>query len=332
MTKSIRTGLFAIMLVVGLLAMASGGTIIFAQDQTVPTRTPTPGPTSPSQPSPTSDSGGGDNPAPNPTQTSESPGDSTATATTVSSGGGSVAPTTTATPLASGSQIDPVTGAAVPGLGLPGLCDVPTITVSDLILVHAGPGSDFPVVGSLPAQETRLIVGRAEFAPWWQILLIATEPQLLAWVADGDHTFAGDMNSVEIVEAPLLNGIAPTPGVLWQPTPLPFGCTPTATPTVTPSATPTATVIAGASGTSTDGAAAIVVESGSAAELDSQGSNVGKQQLEGDTAETMGAEDTTTETSDSTGVAPLLVPLLGAALIAGGAAIALLSRARPPAA
>ena len=344
MTKLKRIALIATLLLAGFMTITTRGTAVFAQDQTVPTRTPTPGASVPTSPTPTKQSGGGD-PAPNPTQTGEPPAGATATspangATATSPSGGTGQTTAASTPVATkiGAQVG-----TNPEAGVAGQCDAPTITVIDLTLVHTGPGSDYPVVGSLPANESRYIVGRAGFAPWWQILLIESEPQLLGWVADGNHLFSGDIASVPVVEPPFLNGVAPTPGALWLPTPPPTVCSPTATPTTTPTATPTteltaAITAAGPSGISSSGAEAIVVESGSAAELNSQGSSIGKQLQDTNNnsaaSEANGASETseTSQSSSGSGAAPLMVPLLGAALIAGGIIIGLLSRARPPAA
>lgn len=336
MTKKLQHGVLALLLLFGLATMAYQYQHALAQDQTVPTRTPTPGPATPVPPSPTADSGGGV-PGPNPTETSPAPG---ATATTASGGTRATATRTTSTgkPSATtvGSQGLPAGDAAAAA------CAPPTLTARATVFVHSGPGVDYPVVGSLPESEARLIVGRAAFAPWWQVLFIETEPQLLGWVQDGNHLFKGNMAQVAVVEPPLLNDVAPTPGALWQPTPPPDICNATATPTATtpstPPAAPTATAVAAATQPADSGGGAIVVQEGSAAELDTQGSTSGKQLPEGNaTAPDEAAANEGTAANSGTAssrgaMTSLLVPLLGGALIIAGIVIALLSRSRPPAA
>lgn len=320
----------------GLTWISAGSGFAYAQDPTIPTRTPTPDPNQPPpQPSPTSasdDGGGNPNPPPPaPTETSVPQATATATATTQ----GIAAPVATATSTAPAA----IEGAPIPAPGdaaLPAdFCGGPPIARAiDLTLVHLGPGEDYPIVGSLPATEERLIVGRAEFAPWWQILLIANEPQLLGWVADIAVDEIGDTGSVPLVVPPPINGLAPTPGAPWNPTPIPSACTPTptATPTATPSATPTTTATpADTLSTNTDsttGGEGGGTTGSTTAGLASNDQAAGKQVRDGEQP----SADATSETTaaGSSGAASLLVPLLGVGLIAGGVLIALLTRNRPP--
>lgn len=336
MSKIIRISMLVGLILGGIVTLTPLGPVAHAQDPTIPTRTPTPGPQKPEvPPSPTSDSNnGGSNPVPTPTDTSVPQTQVTATSTVQSALMATATATATAMPLG-----------AVRVPGEVDACELPPrIRAIDLTLVHAGPGSDYPLLGSLPALEERLIVGRAEFAEWWQILLIANEPQLLGWVSAITVDEFGDTGSVPLVAPPLLNGIAPTPGALWQPTPLPPACTPTPTPTATATATaratttPTATTSAAGdlgtvgSGTSSDEEQAVIAE-GNAAELDSQASTVGKQLPEGESADSSAVAATSAATTDATGgsgSSALMVPMLGIALIAGGIIIALLSRSKPP--
>lgn len=330
MLKLIRICIMIGLLMGGLAVLTTHSRVIYAQDPTIPTRTPVAPPTDPAPPaSPTSISGGS-NPPPAATSTPVPATQSTATATSQSviaaTATGTAAPgTIIATPLG-GSE----------GAAAMNACHVPPAVVArDLILVHTGPGEDYPVIGSLPATEQRLISGRAEFAPWWQILFIATDPQLLGWVADSDVDELGDTGSVPLAAPPLINGIAPTPGALWQPTPLPPVCTPTPTPTATatvtasPTSTGTPLTTPATGGAGLAGTTETADLNGSAAEFSSQDSSVAKQAAEeADAAATSAA---ITGSSGASGASSLLVPLLGIALIAGGIVIALLSRNKPPA-
>jgi hypothetical protein len=328
MSKRILISLLVGIIVLGAIAVGAGRPV-YAQDPTIPTRTPTPDPNQPPPPPPapptaTSESdGGGSNPPP--TATEPSPPANTATATSLPV----LAATATATATAVNPGDETVSGETADPCLAP-----PIVRAIDLVLVHAGPGEDYPVVGSLSAGTERLITGRAEFATWWQVLLIADEPQLLGWVADAAVDEFGDTGSVPLVEPPLLNGVAPTPGAPWQPTPLPSACTPTPTPTATLTATPTATPTATATPSEAQAGAgtgdAQAGAGGSAAELDSQGATDGKQLAPGETAVASTGEPN--QTGGTSGLSSLLVPMLGIALIAGGIIIALISRARPPAA
>jgi hypothetical protein len=331
MSKRILISLLLGIIVIGAIVVGVGP--VYAQDPTIPTRTPTPDPNQPPPPPPAPptatsepDSGGSNPP---PTATEPSPPAGTATATSVPV----VAATATSTATAAGP------GDETAGEETADSCLVPPIVRAiDLALVHAGPGEDYPVVGSLPAGTERLITGRAEFATWWQILLIADEPQLLGWVADATVDEFGDTGSVPLVEPPLLNGVAPTPGAPWQPTPLPPACTPTpsprptATATAMPSATPTATATPSEALSGVAIGDAQAGAGGSAAELSSQGAADGKQLAPGEAADASDGEADNTGGSGRSSLASLLVPMLGIALIAGGIIIALISRARPPAA
>jgi hypothetical protein len=333
MSKRILISLLTGVIVLGAIAVGVGRPV-YAQDPTIPTRTPTPDPNQPppppAPPTATSEPDGGGS-TPPPTATQPSPPANTATATSVPV----VVATTTAT--ATATAIGPGDG-TVSGEAVDSCLTPPIVRAIDLALVHAGPGEDYPVVGSLPAGTERLITGRAEFATWWQILLIADEPQLLGWVADAAVDEFGDTGSVPLVEPPLLNGVAPTPGAPWRPTPLPPACTPTPSPTPTATATATPTATPTATTTPSEAPAGVATgdaqtgDGGSPAELSSQGATDGKQLAPGETADASAAEVAQPGGSDSSGLSSLLVPMLGIALIAGGIIIALVSRARPPAA
>ncbi|MEZ4516248.1 MAG: hypothetical protein R3C44_05195 [Chloroflexota bacterium] len=352
MKQLTRISLIAGLLLVTLFAYILSGGLAYAQDPTIPTKTPVPENTEPAPPptaTPKPDNGGGNNPPPAPTDTPVPQTGATATATTqsvvpsaTSVTGGGIATATAVSTLDStdstGSVVAPGTSNGAVGGDL---CSQPPMVVAiDLTLVHAGPGEDYPLVGSLPAQEERLIVGRAGYAEWWQILLINQDPQLIGWVSDADVDEYGDTGSVLIVDPPLLNGVLPTPGAIWQPTPIPVICTPTPSPTPTATATttatptPTATAEAQSAAGLTDetGTGSQTAErTGSAAEFDSQDSTVGKQLLEAESGEAAAATSDSTTTSGSSGSTALWIPLLGVGLIAGGVLIALLFRSKPAA-
>jgi hypothetical protein len=99
-----------------------------------------------------------------------------------------------------------------------------------LVNIRSGPGLDYDPIDNLIYLETRPIVGRAEFATWW---LIQLPTNTTGWVASQAVSVQGYTGAVPIVKPPVLNGVTPTPGPLWQPTPNPI-CTPQPTPTPTP--------------------------------------------------------------------------------------------------
>lgn len=103
--------------------------------------------------------------------------------------------------------------------------------------MRSGPGLEYDVIGQLVYLEVRYIVGRAETAEWW---LIQFNNGQFGWVADEIVLVQGYTPIVPVVEAPPLDGSTPTPGAIWNPTPIPF-CTVTPVPTDTPTTAPTAT-------------------------------------------------------------------------------------------
>ncbi|MFZ0544115.1 MAG: SH3 domain-containing protein [Candidatus Promineifilaceae bacterium] len=216
------------------------------QNQTVPSRTATPqgGPptatTPPQPPTPTNSPGGGGGPQPT------SPPGPTSTP---------VPGQPSATPTVAVTLETPVGGyeaTAVP-CGMP-----PTVQARGLVNVRFGPGLDYDPIGRLIFLEVREIIGRAEFATWWQIQLPGNE---VGWVADQAVTIQGYTGAVPIVAAPPINGATPTPGPVWEPTPEP-SCTPVPTTAATveaaapatepPTAVPTATVLTAAEASPTE--------------------------------------------------------------------------------
>lgn len=96
--------------------------------------------------------------------------------------------------------------------------------------VRSGPGLDYDIVGTLALYESRPIVGRAPFAPWW---LIELEDATLGWVSSETVEVYGHGANVPLIAAPEIGGVTPTPGQPWLVTPHP-PCLIVPTPTVTP--------------------------------------------------------------------------------------------------
>lgn len=178
----------------------------FFANQTIPTRTPTPPPTA------TSSNPGGGNPTVTPTPPR-------------------VTPTSTLLPV----DIAPTPVGGFLPTAVP-CSSKPTIQTRGATNVRSGPGINYSVVGELVFLEVRYIVGRAETAEWW---LIQFNNGQLGWVADDVVLVQGYTPIVPLVEAPPLANGTPTPGAVWNPTPIPF-CTVTPIPTET--APPTAAV------------------------------------------------------------------------------------------
>jgi hypothetical protein len=208
---------------------------------TIPTRTPTGQPTSPS--APTNTRPPTNTPAPtaqptNPAQPTDSPPPPGDTATPLP-----VPPAETGSPTVAPNT--PISGSwpTAVACGVP-----PTIQTQGASRVRSGPGTDYTVVANLLALEVRPIVGRAANSPWW---LIELAPNQTGWIADSVVAVQGYIGSLPIVAPPPINGQAPTPGALWQPTAVPNCPTATATPpggttssgTATPAADSTATAV-----------------------------------------------------------------------------------------
>ncbi len=180
--------------------------------QTVPTRTPTPG----------SGGGGGGTAPVNPP-----PG---------GGGGGSSEPNTPIPPTAvpTNTPIPPtIPPTPVDGELLPTACGDPLFVASrGPVNVRQGPGTNYALLGQLVFLEGRPIIGRAENAAWWLVLL-ADERE--GWVANNTGTVYGYGTAAPLATPPPINGATPTPGPLFQPTPN-TGCavspTPPASPTV----------------------------------------------------------------------------------------------------
>lgn len=111
----------------------------------------------------------------------------------------------------------------------------PTVQAQNTTRIRLGPGIDYDIIGQLVYLETRPIVGRAPDSEWWVIQFSNNQT---GWISNEVVNIHGNISGIPIVAASPLNGVEPTPGTAWNPTPNP-SC-----PTVTPSATPTATEIA----------------------------------------------------------------------------------------
>jgi hypothetical protein len=78
--------------------------------------------------------------------------------------------------------------------------------------VRAGPGTDYAVIGALPAGESCDIIGRNADSSWWQIRCADGS---IGWVSDGVVNVSGDTSSVPVIN------VAPPPPRPATPTPLP---------------------------------------------------------------------------------------------------------------
>jgi hypothetical protein len=331
-------GIIAILLI-GTGAIRMRVPLVFAQDPTIPTRTPTPDSNAPPPPQPTNP------PAP-----------------TASGNEGSPAATNTpepgqiVNPLPPAGQVTQTPDTSIPGgataapqsgsssgirqeessIGINPCDETPYIQALSRITVHAGPGLNYPAISTLERDELRPITGRAGFATWWQIQV---RPNLLGWVLDEEVAEFGNTASVPIVEPPMLNGITPTPGVAWDPTPLPFvPCLPTETPTPDPDGVTTTGSDEAGGGTVQE------TESGATETAESAGMVNGNEALpvpgESDSSLAGGvgvaerglaASRNDTARNNSLN---LILPLVGIGLIGAGILLALLARNRsstPPA-
>jgi hypothetical protein len=78
----------------------------------------------------------------------------------------------------------------------------PMVTTLIGLNVRAGPGTNYPVVGRILAQETAEITGRNEAASWWQIVFDSGVAER-GWIAAGaEFSTATNADNVPVVEAP----------------------------------------------------------------------------------------------------------------------------------
>jgi uncharacterized protein YraI len=125
---------------------------------------------------------------------------------------------------------DTATPTAPPGAGsplppTPAYGGQPTIVALIGLNVRSGPGTAYPVIGSLPAGQAARIAGQNPDGTWWQIVY-PPDSGGRGWVSSGaQYGTAYNTESVPVVEVPLLPTYTPTN------TPSP-SATPTNTPTI----------------------------------------------------------------------------------------------------
>lgn len=95
-----------------------------------------------------------------------------------------------------------------------------TLTASQNVNVRSGPGTAYPAIGRLAAGQSFPVVGRSDAGDWVKFDFNGRD----GWVTSALVTVAGDLNGVEIAQAPAI----PTPRP--QPTARPRPAQPTAAP------------------------------------------------------------------------------------------------------
>jgi hypothetical protein len=135
------------------------------------------------------------------------------------------------------------TAQSQPGASAPPATDcIVTAATGGAINVRRGPGTIYPVVGSLSGSQTAPVIGRLNNNSWYQISYNGQA----AWVGSTVVTLVGNCGNVPIVQAPAL----PTQAATTQPT-QPGQPTATMTPGATLAATSTATMQPTATATNT---------------------------------------------------------------------------------
>lgn len=110
--------------------------------------------------------------------------------------------------------------------------------VGDPSNVRSGPGLDYDIIETLPFFSRRPIVGRYQYGDWWLIQL--DDQGSLGWVGNTTVDEWGLTGLAPIVGPDAVSGVQPTPGIPWNPTPIP-GCDATATPNPTNTPQPAST-------------------------------------------------------------------------------------------
>jgi Bacterial SH3 domain len=114
-------------------------------------------------------------------------------------------PTATATSVVSQPTEIPA------GRSSPESAERPSLTVKTSLRVRAGPGTNYPQIGSLSPDTTVAITGRNADASWWQISY-AKGPGGKGWIsASPSYSTAQNTQNVPIVEAPAVPTTLPTP-------------------------------------------------------------------------------------------------------------------------
>ncbi len=145
--------------------------------------------------------------------------------------------------------ITPTPPTATPVTPTPTVPGKPSLTTLTDLNVRAGPGTNYDLLGLLPANVTVEVIGRNDNGEWWQIRFNPASDGI-GWVsADPAFSTTSNVNNVPLVVAP------PTPTGTPTNTPIPSTSTPvpatftpvpptfTPTPTLTPTPTGEATVI-----------------------------------------------------------------------------------------
>ena len=318
-----RNVIVVLILLIGVIGLSiPGASVVRAQDGTVPTRTPTPDPNQPTRVSPTATRDGSGNPPPAATQTSTAAPTATGT---------QQAGQLTATPTL--PSVGTVTGGTLQSGSAPaGGCDeTPYIRAIVRLTTYAGPGADYDPVATLEPQEMRRITGRAADATWWQIQLDAAT---VGWVHAREVDEFGNTALVTTVDTPPRNRVTATPGVPWNPTPLPLlTCVPTPTPSATPTSTQTPPAVESGSGAGETGATNGGGQSVGATPEQSVVETTGNETAQGGVAMPPGPGVSSRGSESSRAASPtsstnLILPIAGLALIGGGIILALLSRNR----
>jgi hypothetical protein len=175
--------LIAIILMLLMILPVHGGSSFDSPQQTWPSRTPTSSaPTNPTQPPPS----GGTSPVPT---TESSP----------------PAPATAESPVVTRSSLPTAAPCQVP----------PTAMALGTVAVRSGPGIAYDRIGNLAFSEVRIIVGRTQYFPWWQIQFTGDQ---IGWVAAEAVHVQGYTADLPIINPPLLNDNTPEPGPEWKPT------------------------------------------------------------------------------------------------------------------
>jgi hypothetical protein len=189
--------LVAVLVLVNYIIFASLATVVLNHQARMPQPTRTPLPTFTSRPSPTLV-------ALVPTLTPSA----TSTPTRVQR----PVPTATATPAPVPQPTE--TSAA---RSSPESADRPSVTVKVSLRVRAGPGTNYPQVGSLSPDTTVTVTGRNADGSWWQISY-PRGPGGKGWIsASPSYGTAQNTQNVPAVEAPPVPTTPPTPAAPPKP-------------------------------------------------------------------------------------------------------------------
>ncbi len=217
--------------------------------------------------------------------------------------GGVIAPGTTPVSF-------PVVATAYPTAEICG--EPPTFTTLITALVYAGPGNQYEFIETLASDESRPIVGRAIYNSWWLIQLDGKGTQ--AWINDRTGIVQGYTTNVPEVPAPAIDGVTPTPGIPWEPTPV-HDCALTPTPVASDAEAAVAQT------TTEDGDG--IGGSGIQTDDSEQGA------VESDQREIAAATAAPLEIPGATSPTPNLLPIAGLILIIAAVFVALFLRRNP---